>query len=239
MNKNVLISIGVLVVTLVFVYWVGSMLNIFPSVWGESEWDKKDKENPKLVFMFNQEIESEIGKFTYVMSKSDEFDSLSKIATSDAQREVYENLSKSFDKDGFRAPYIREAKANATAYFHSIASIESYARYGVTSSQPRNMLELNIIYQAGKEAKKVYTGMSVNGMVGANVLFKILLKDGKVTQAYSNGVELKNPPDWVKNDIRNVIHAAMSHGVQNNQSGYYPSEKTASDIEKEWDEVGK
>ncbi len=205
----------------------------------KSEYDVPNKENQKLAFLFNEEIGNEIQKYAYKMSQTEEFDSLAKASTIELQKQFYQDMSKKFDNAIFESPYIREAKTNTQNFFNSIVAIESYARYGVMSQRVHNQLELNITFENGSKATKVYTGQSLNGLMGPNVLLKILMKNGKVTQAFSNGLELNNPPDWVKNDIITIVKSTMSFDITRNHNKYFKAQKTKDDVKEEWNKVGE
>lgn len=209
------------------------------SGFSRSEYDRVDKENGKLVFLFNREFDKEIEKFIYKVSKAQEFDSLANITTNAAQKKFYRKMSRDFDKPVFNSNYTQEAKSNAQKFLGTISMIESYARYGVMSDRVHNKLELKISFIDSAEADDISTGKSIYGKTGPNVLFKILVSQGRVTQVYSNGVELKNPPDWVINDIKTVVESTLSYDIARTPDNYFKAGKTKDEIKQDWERVGE
>ncbi|MBX2950668.1 MAG: hypothetical protein KF704_15410 [Crocinitomicaceae bacterium] len=133
---------------------------------------------------------------------------------------------------GFRS----ESRENAAAFLSTIRSIQSYARYGVESTQARNNLELKITFTNGKTVDKVYTGQTVSGFMGPALLMKVYLKDGKTEKVLTNGMEKTGSPDWIINDLYLLIDSAIGYDISVNEHRYFPPRKTQKDFEKEWEE---
>lgn len=133
--------------------------------------------------------------------------------------------------------YIEESGLNAKKYLSTIKSIEKYTRYGVMSRKSRNNVYLKIVFNNGKIIDDVYTGETVNGILGASLLIRVYLKDGKVFKVETNGVEKKGAPDWVTNDLYNLFDDAIGYDRKRNPTDYFPPEKTSKDFEKEWENL--
>ncbi|MCE3076462.1 hypothetical protein [Chryseobacterium gwangjuense] len=131
--------------------------------------------------------------------------------------------------------YIPEARQNTIDYLKSIQSIESYARDGVKSAQPRNYLELNIIFNDGTVAKKVYTGYTCSAYLGPCLLMKVEMKDGKAVKVFTNGQEKKGSPDWIIPDLNILINKAIAYDIQRNNDSYFEPRKNQKDFDKEWE----
>lgn len=132
--------------------------------------------------------------------------------------------------------YIPEARQHTIDYLKTIKSIESYARYGVKSTQPRNYIELKIIFNDGSVADKVYTGYSCNAYTGTCLLMKAEMKDGKAVKVFTNGQEKKGSPDWIKPNLNLLIEKAISYDIDRNKDLYFGKPKTQKDFDKEWQE---
>lgn len=167
----------------------------------KSEFDIPDKENDKIVNMFNIEVEKQIDAHTQTMMHSG---------------------------------YTLESRQNTLDYLKTIKSIESYARYGVRSTRPRNLLELIITFNDGSIAEKVYTGHSCSGFMEPCLLLKVEMKDGKATRVFTNGQEKKGSPAWIVNDLNILINQAISNDISQNPDHYFPPQKTQQDFQKEW-----
>ncbi len=133
--------------------------------------------------------------------------------------------------------YIEESGLNAKKYLSTIKSIEKYSRYGVMSTQSRNNVYLKIVFNSGKIVDDVYTGETVNGILGASLLIRVHLKDGKVFKVETNGIEKKGAPDWVINDLYNLFDDAIGYDIKTKPTNYFPPEKTSKDFEKEWENL--
>lgn len=131
--------------------------------------------------------------------------------------------------------YISESRQNTVNYLKSIKTIESYARYGVQSTQPRNYLELNITFNDGTTAKGLYTGHSCSGYIGPCLLMKVEMIDGKAVKVFTNGQEKKGSPDWIIPDLDILIGKAISYDMDRNRQNYFPPEKNQQDFDKEWE----
>lgn len=170
--------------------------------WKKSEYDTPDKENDKIVEMFNAQVESEI-----------------------------DNHTKSSMKPG----YTEKSRQNTINYLSTIKSIESYARYGVTSMRVHNKLELKIIFNNGKSVEDVYTGLSISGIMKPALLMRVEMREGKAVQILTNGQEKTGSPDWIIPDLRMMINSAISYDINQNYDHYFPPKKTEKDFQKEWD----
>lgn len=131
--------------------------------------------------------------------------------------------------------YISESRQNTINYLKTIKTIESSARYGVQSTQPRNYLELTITFNDGTIAKEVYTGHSCSGYIGPCLLMKVEMSDGKAVKVYTNGQEKKGSPDWIIPDLNIMIEKAISYDMGKNRNSYFPPEKKQQDFDKEWE----
>jgi hypothetical protein len=124
-------------------------------------------------------------------------------------------------------------------YFKSIKMIESYASEGTSSKDKFNKLEVRITFSDGKVAEELYTGVRVvdaYGM-GAQLLVKMELIDGKVVKTYTNGAELNNSPTSIVPDIEVIKKAVLSYDKKINRNAYYYPAKTQETVKKEWDNV--
>ncbi|OCA76565.1 hypothetical protein BBH99_12355 [Chryseobacterium contaminans] len=132
--------------------------------------------------------------------------------------------------------YIAESRQNTINYLKTIKTIESSTRYGVKSTQPRNNLELRIVFKDGNVAEKIYTGHSCSGYTSPCLLMKVEMKDGKATHIFTNGVERKGSPEWIIPDLNIMINKAISYDINRNPNQYFPPQKTQQDFDKEWNE---
>lgn len=131
--------------------------------------------------------------------------------------------------------YIPESRQNTINYLKTIKTIESYARNGVKSTQPRNYLELKITFNNGKIADEVYTGHPCNGYLDPCLLMKVEMNDGKAVKVFTNGQEKKGSPEWIINDLNLLIDKSISYDIGVNHDKYFPPQKTEPDFEKEWE----
>ncbi|MCW3159781.1 hypothetical protein [Chryseobacterium oryctis] len=131
--------------------------------------------------------------------------------------------------------YIPESRQNTIDYLKTIKTIESYARHGVESTQPRNYLELKITFNDGTVAEKVYTGHPCSGYMSPCLLLKVEMENGKAIHVFTNGQEKKGSPDWIINDLNTLIKSAISYDMSKNQDNYFAPEKTQKDFDKEWE----
>ena len=124
-------------------------------------------------------------------------------------------------------------------YFKSIKIIESYASEGLSSNDKFNNLEVRITFNDGKVVEELYTGVRVVqafGM-GAQLLVKMELINGKVVKTYTNGEELNNSPDSIVPDIEQITSAVLGYDRKINRNFYYYPTKTQETIKEEWNNV--
>ncbi len=169
----------------------------------KSPQDIVDKENPKLVELFNIQLGKEIDRY----------------------------------KSGWYAGCIPDAYKRVDSLFKTIKQIESYTRYGLKSTQRFNKVEVNITYNNGKIDTKLYTDISVQTQYGfeAPLLLKLIFENGKLSQAFSNGVERNSSPQNCINDLNKLITVAIHKDYDNNRVLYFPAAKTKADFDKEWE----
>jgi hypothetical protein len=130
--------------------------------------------------------------------------------------------------------YITGSRQQTINYLATITSIESYARYGVTSTQSRNYKELKITFNNGTISDKIYSGLTCSGYFTPCLLLKVMLKNGKTTKVYTNGSEKLGSPDAIINDLNTLIDRAISFDISRNHDSYFPKEKTQQDFDAEW-----
>ncbi len=124
-------------------------------------------------------------------------------------------------------------------YFKTIRIIESYASKGTESDDKFNYLEIKITFNDGKVVNELYTGIRVVqafGM-GAQLLVKMELANGKVVKAHTNGVERVDGPNYVTDDIEHIKKAVLNYDREINRNAYYYPAKTNDQIKKEWEEI--
>ena len=137
-------------------------------------------------------------------------------------------------KSDFNPGYVESSKQQTINFLSTIKSIESYARYGVTSKRPRNNIELKITFNNRKIVNEVYTGTSSSGYMEPNLLLKVFMENGKATKVLTNGIEKNGSPDWIVNDLKTLIHSSISYDIDKNHNAYFAPNKTQKDFDKEW-----
>jgi hypothetical protein len=177
----------------------------------KSEFDMVDKENSKIVVMMNEQIKYNVNQ--YNTNDSDAFGPVSNCKTC-----------------------LPTAKKKVEDYLKTIKQVESYARYGVTSTQYRNLIELKITFNNGVVVNNVHTGAPCSGYGTPHLLLKVLMQNGTATQVFTNGVEKNGSPDWIINDLNVLARYTIYNDVSQNRSDYYIPEKSKVDFDKEWDE---
>jgi hypothetical protein len=165
--------------------------------------DIVDKENDKIIAMFDKQIEYQIDSHT---------------------------------KSNMHSGYIESSRQNTIDYLTTISSIESYARYGISSTQSRNYLELKITFIDGSIADKVYTGVTCSGYFEPHLLLKVQMKNGKTVKVLTNGSEKRGSPNDIVNDLNTLIDKAISYDIGRNHDDYFKPQKTQEDFQKEWEE---
>ena len=169
----------------------------------KSAFDIPDKDNPKIVSMFDKQLQVNI---------------------------------EDHEQNSFHPGYLPTAKQYVADYLKTLTEIESYSRYGVTSSRARNAIELRLTFADGTVAEKVYTGRTSSHVLPPPLLMKVTLKEGRTIKVLTNGMEKSGSPDWIIPDINYLIQAAIGYDKQRNKNAYYPAQKTKQDFEKEWQE---
>lgn len=132
--------------------------------------------------------------------------------------------------------YIPVSRQNAINYLKTIRTIESYSRYGVKSTKPRNYLELKIAFNDGTTAEEVYTGHPCSGYMGPCLLMKVEMKDGKAVKVFTNGQEKNGSPEWIIPDLSILIEKAIFYDIRRNHDKYFPPYKTQKNFDKEWED---
>lgn len=130
--------------------------------------------------------------------------------------------------------YITESRQNTILYLQRIQSIESYTRYGVGSTHPRNYLELRITFDDHTAADQVYTGHSCSGYMGGCLLMKAEIKNGQAIRIFTNGQEKKGSPEWIIPSLDLMIEKAISYDIGRHPDRYFPPRKTQKDFDREW-----
>ncbi len=124
-------------------------------------------------------------------------------------------------------------------YFKSIKIIESYASEGTSSKDKFNKLQVRITFSDGKVVEELYTGVRVVQALGmgAQLLVKMELINGKVVKTYTNGAELNSSPASIVPDIEVIKEVVLNYDRKINGSAYYYPAKTQETVKKEWDNI--
>ncbi|WP_294317504.1 hypothetical protein [uncultured Chryseobacterium sp.] len=157
-------------------------------------------------------------------------DKMVNILNTEIEKEIYRHT-----QSVMYPGYIPEAGQNTIRYLKTIKSIESYARYGVNSTQPRNYIELKITFNDGSQASEIYTGRPCSAYIETCLLIKAEMKDGKAVKVYTNGQERKGSPDRIIPDLSLLIDKAIAYDIDRNRNHYFEPEKTQKDFDREWE----
>jgi hypothetical protein len=140
---------------------------------------------------------------------------------------------------GFYAGLMPSSTKRIDEYFKAIKTIESYASKGTESDNKYNEVEVKITFNDGKVVNELYTGIRVVqafGM-GAQLLVKMELTNGKVTKTYTNGVERNRSLEYITADIEYIKKAVLYYDKSVNSNAYNYPQKTNNQIKKEWDDI--
>jgi len=176
--------------------------------------------------------------FVFGFSSSSEFDSPT-IENSKIIPMFDEQLEKSIGKytQSIMHPgYLETSHIRAQAFLNTISKLETYSRYGVTSTRARNAIELRIILKDGRKVEKIYTGLTSSHVMPPPLLMSVELDNGKTKKVLTNGVEKKGSPDWIIYDLSTIIESAIGYDITVNRDYYFGPTKTLKDFKKEWDE---
>jgi hypothetical protein len=221
----------------------GLILYLFAGVFinKKSEFDVVNKENPKVIAMFDKELNSVLENYAHyeILPIKKLEKKLHTIIEIEEYQKEYKKSVENYNKRESNgcAGCLPTAKLHATEFVKTIATIESYARYGVTSTQTRNFIELKITFNDGTIANEVYTGNSCSGYLSPHLLMKIFLKDGKTVKVLTNGVEKNNSPNSIIDDLNTLAERSIGFDIQRNHDAYFPSQKTQKDFDKEWNDM--
>ncbi len=170
-----------------------------------------------LIFFIYAEFFNHITAFDIVDKENDKI-----ITMFDKQIQIQIN---EHSKRNISLGYIQGSRQHTIDYLATISSIESYARYGITSSQSRNNLELKITFTDGKIVDKIYTGVNCSASFEPHLLLKVLMKSGKTAKVYTNGSEKGDSTNDIINDLNTIINSAISYNISKNHDDYFISKK--------------
>jgi len=156
--------------------------------------------------------------------------------SNDQAVEIFNNEVE-FQIEGLRRslakPMIAEGEKNLYDYMKTIKTIETYARYGVNSTENRNQLRVKVTFNDGKILDQ-HTDLSCSGNFEPCLLIKVEIKDGRAVKVFTNGQEKKRSPKDTRNNISAFVSKVFTADLVANNDKYYPPKKTEKDFEKEW-----
>ena len=155
---------------------------------------------------------------------------------------LYENILKE-ETDRINRNWYGGIMSTATEQidkFHkTLKEVESYASKGTESSDKYNKVEVKMLFNDGSSVTELYTGKRVLQSYGMGMQFlvRLIFKDGKIVQSFTNGVEKDRSPAEIKLYLLDIQTAMMSYDKKKNHSKYYHPAKTQNDVDKEWENV--
>jgi hypothetical protein len=171
----------------------------------KNEFDNVDKENDKLIPLFNAAVSKEVAMY----------------------------------KSGWYSGCLKSSYLQVENLFTTLKEVSTYTRYGLASSQTHNGILVKVEYTDGRKVEDLYTDITWNGnsRIGNPILLKFVFENGKLTKAFSNGIEKEGSPAETKGPIDHIINAVIHQDYDDNKASYFPPDKTSSDFKKEWDKV--
>jgi hypothetical protein len=125
----------------------------------------------------------------------------------------------------------------ASDWLSQIDEVTSRCRYGPDDFSKSNKLEYDIKLTSGEIIKGINSGMvcQYQSGFGKPLIMKIVFKDGKATNAFTDGREINEPisysQSWISNSAEKIIRADWKR----RPDFYFKENKTKEQIRKEWE----
>jgi hypothetical protein len=129
---------------------------------------------------------------------------------------------------------IPDASKNSQLWLTEIQEVVARCRYGPRSSSKFNLLEYDITLRNGQSINSVYTGQRCVYSIELPLVMRIQFENGQITQAFSDGRELKRSVDTIKGDVLLFAEKIIRADLTRNRSRYFPVGKTEAQIRDEW-----
>jgi hypothetical protein len=136
------------------------------------------------------------------------------------------------------APGLRPgAGVVASSWLNQIAQVTSRCRAGPDDTSKFNKLEYEISLKSGEVISKIYSGMLCQYQPGFGkpLIMKIVFKDGRATDAFTDGRELAESVSYAQRWISNCAEKIIRADWKRRPDAYFKEAKSAEQIRKEWE----
>lgn len=125
----------------------------------------------------------------------------------------------------------------ASDWLNQIDEVTSRCRYGPDDFSKSNKLEYDIKLKSGESIKGIYSGMVCQYQTGFGkpLIMKVVFKDGKVINAFTDGRETNEPISYSQSWINNCAEKIIRADWKRRPDFYFKESKTKEQIRKEWE----
>ena len=130
---------------------------------------------------------------------------------------------------------IAEAPAHARKWLGEIDHVITHCACNPNNTEKRNKMVYDITLRNGEEIKGVYTGNTCYYQISRPLIMKVVFREGKVSEVFTDGAERKESVDMAMSDVCTFAERIIRHDWDRNPQLYFPPEKTPEQKAKEWE----
>lgn len=125
--------------------------------------------------------------------------------------------------------------AQSRQWLKEIAVASLHCNCNPENEGKENKRLIDITLANGTVLKDIYTGDRCFYPLGKPLIMKVVFKEGKVVDVFTDGSEKKESVDYFQGDIYMFAQHVIREDWKRRQSLYFPREKTAAEKAKEWE----
>ena len=129
------------------------------------------------------------------------------------------------------------AEAQSRVWLKEIASATLHCNCNPANEGKENRRLIDITLANGAVLKNVYTGERCYYPLGKPLIMKVVFREGKVAEVFTDGSEKKESVDYFKGDIYMFAERVIREDWNRRHDLYFPRAKTAQEKAKEWEDA--
>ena len=130
---------------------------------------------------------------------------------------------------------IPQAPDNARAWLGEIDDVVARCRYGPRNHSKHNLMEYDVTLRGGERVTDVFSGQRCLYGVAPPLVMRVRFAQGRVGEVLTDGRELQAPVEAAVPELRKLAESVVRVDWARRPALYFPPEKSAADIARDWE----
>jgi len=131
---------------------------------------------------------------------------------------------------------IPQAPDNARAWLGEIDDVVARCRYGPRNRSKHNLMEYDVTLRGGERINGVFSGQRCLYGVAQPLVMRVRFAQGRVGEVLTDGRERRAPVEAAVPELQKLAESVVRIDWMRRPALYFPPEKSAADIAREWEQ---